>query len=200
MSTSGKRRAGRERARGRTISSSAFFDVAFGPQCIHENDNRSVVRVCVCVCLGFFFCSGAETFWDRSTMARVHTSHIPPGRPPPRGEMLGRMRSQLRVRPSGFRRPPTRSFGHRGLTDRAMPSLYRHYRADIYEVLATVLHTETNEHMVLYEAHQVDDKARERNPRAARVRPPARSVQRNRRPRRRVCGAVSTPVAGLRHL
>ena len=34
--------------------------------------------------------------------------------------------------------------------------MYKHYKGDLYEVLDLVLHTETNEWMVLYKAHSYD--------------------------------------------
>ena len=47
-----------------------------------------------------------------------------------------------------------------------MPGFYRHYKSgDVYQVLGTVLHTETDKTMVLYRAVHPNKKARERNPR-----------------------------------
>lgn len=52
----------------------------------------------------------------------------------------------------GVKRPP----------NTPMPGLYRHYKhGDTYKVLGTVLHTETSESMILYQATKPD---KERNP------------------------------------
>ena len=45
-----------------------------------------------------------------------------------------------------------------------LPGLYRHWQGGIYNVLATVRHSETDEIMVHYEAVRPNKKARKRNP------------------------------------
>lgn len=45
------------------------------------------------------------------------------------------------------------------------PGIYRHYQTgDLYKVLGSVMHTESSETLVLYEAFKVSEKARQKNP------------------------------------